>query len=114
MNILEKAAAAVDGDRQNDYGNPIDNHATTGKLVDVWMGRFLTSGGLYSLTTAQRLAVETIAFNIMQKLSRLANSPDHIDSLVDLAGYARNWEKVLSDPIPFETTATFDGDDLPF
>lgn len=40
-------------------------------------------------------ALDVCAFNVLQKLSRLANTPDHHDSQVDIAGYIANWEMIL-------------------
>lgn len=38
---------------------------------------------------------ETMLWDLVNKLSRLAVSPDHIDSIHDIAGYASLYEKVL-------------------
>ena len=91
--VLELAQKAVDGPRQQDYGNPLPNHALTQELFERWCERF--GFGPEHLSDAQIQAIKTCVFNICQKLSRLSNSPDHRDSLVDIAGYARNWEMCL-------------------
>lgn len=89
--ILTKAKDAVDGPRNRDYGHPSENHGTTAAMFTAWLQR------RYKLNLLTELdAIDVCAFNLFQKLSRLANSPDHIDSLVDIAGYARNWEMILS------------------
>jgi len=36
-----------------------------------------------------------IAYMICVKLARLSETPDHLDSLVDIAGYARTWAMIL-------------------
>jgi len=45
--------------------------------------------------TAPITAEEIPLLMICVKLSRLENSPDHIDSLVDIAGYAETCAMVL-------------------
>lgn len=40
-------------------------------------------------------ALDVCAFNMLQKISRLAHTKDHRDSLVDICGYAANWESIL-------------------
>jgi hypothetical protein len=84
--ILDEAARIVDGPREADYGTPYDNHTLTGQLFHLWLDRFREAQGT-------NLPVEVCVFNIMQKLSRMAHKVTR-DTLVDLAGYARNIEKV--------------------
>jgi len=86
--ILEAAAEAVDGDRQRDYGHPAVNHGCTAAFWRAYLKR--RHGVDIPLD-----ALDVCALNRLQKESRLANAPDHRDSLVDLAGYARNQEMVL-------------------
>lgn len=99
--VLEEAARVVDGPRGKDYGRPTANHGCTGAMFEAWLTRFWTAGA-DELGDRERVAVMTCAFNLCQKLSRLAQTPDHRDSLVDIAGYARNWEMVVtpSQPTP--------------
>ncbi len=37
MTILDKAATYVSGDRQKDYGHPLDNHQRTAALWSIWL-----------------------------------------------------------------------------
>lgn len=39
---------------------------------------------------------QTMMFDIVNKLSRLAVTPDHIDTVHDIAGYSKLYEEVLS------------------
>jgi hypothetical protein len=94
--ILETAARIVDGKRQEDYGHPIENHGCTHDMYALWMARAMPA--LARMDPEAAGAIVVCAFNICQKLSRLANTPNHIDSLADIAGYARNWEMVLDAP----------------
>jgi len=91
MSILTDAQEAVDGARARDYGHPAANHGTTAEMFRQWRQR--RYGAPFGETDFD--AIDVCAFNIIQKLSRLANTPDHLDSLVDIAGYARNWEMIL-------------------
>ena len=84
MSVLDEAKAAVEGPRNDDYGAPFVNHGTTAKLVEAYLTR--------RYGNAHFDAQDVCEFNILQKVSRLANSPGHHDSLVDIAGYASNWE----------------------
>lgn len=91
MSILDEAAAAVHGPRASDYGAPHVNHACTAALMLSYLER--------KYGAASFDALDVCAFNVLQKISRLANTPDHHDSLVDIAGYAANWEMILdADP----------------
>lgn len=89
MNILETASQIVDGDRGRDYGHPLDNHTTTADLFHTFLQR------KYGAKCPGLTAEDVCIANILQKVARLANSPDHIDSLVDIAGYARNYQMIL-------------------
>lgn len=90
MSILETASKAVHGARGRDYGTPTDNHGCTAALVRRYLERRYGS--------AQFDALDVCAFNMLQKISRLANTPNHRDSLVDIAGYAENWDMILARP----------------
>ena len=70
----------MSGDRNRDYGHPDDNHGCTAELWNAWLLRRASPFG----------AVDVCVFNILQKLSRLAETPDHLDSWRDIAGYAQN------------------------
>ena len=86
--ILEEAERIVDGDRCLDYGNPSVNHGCTAALIEAYLQR--------RYGPAARFDVADVCMaNILQKVSRLANTPGHHDSLVDIAGYARNYEMVF-------------------
>lgn len=86
ITILDEAARLTSSDRQRDYGHPYDNHTTTAMMWSAYMSRKL---GIVMVFDATDVCV----LNILQKLSRHANSPKR-DNLVDVAGYARNAEMV--------------------
>ena len=99
-NILEDAQKIVSGDRQNVYGHPADDFARSAALWSAYMGVSFT--------------MEDVAYMmILLKLSRLKNSPQHRDSQVDIAGYARTAEMLtevdMINVVEPPTTARIDG-----
>lgn len=84
MSILEEALAAVNGPRQEAYGNAFDNWTRTAALMSPVVGEDLT-------------AEKAILLMVQVKVARLLQTPDHHDSIVDLAGYAAVYEKVVNE-----------------
>jgi hypothetical protein len=78
--ILDEAAEAVDGPRQADYGPPEENHARTAALWNAYLA-----------AQPDISATDVCVLNILQKLSRGRHRMTR-DTLVDVAGYARNIE----------------------
>jgi len=76
--ILEAASDAV-ADRENSYGSPESNFSTTAALWNVMLSDKLT---------IQISPADVAMMMCCLKLARLKATPDHIDSAVDLAGYA--------------------------
>lgn len=74
-------------ERSKHYGNPQENHARTARLWNA----YLASRANAPLTP------EDICFlNILQKVARcLGESEPTKDTLLDIAGYARNIEMIL-------------------
>jgi hypothetical protein len=73
--LLKLAESAVGAERQSQYGEPHDNFML---VADMW------SAILGTHVTTERVALCQVAL----KLARLAFNPSHVDSWVDLAGYA--------------------------
>lgn len=86
--VLTTAQSIVDGARQQAYGHPDDNHSCTADMVHAFLERKYGTDGKLD-------ALDVCVINILQKISRLANTPDHLDSLVDICGYARNYQMIL-------------------
>jgi len=63
-------------ERGRDYGDPVLNHARIAALWSAFLGTELT-------------AHDVSICMILTKISRLAASPGHTDSYVDIDGYAR-------------------------
>lgn len=85
MTILDEAARVTSTERNEHYGAPAENHGCTAELISGYLTR--KYGHRITLD-----ADDVCVMNILQKVSRLAHTPRHRDSLVDIAGYARNVE----------------------
>lgn len=84
--ILAEAARIVDGQRRDDYGTPKENHARTAALWNAYLHDYTNQGRI--LTLGPR---DVCMLNILQKISRDRHAPKR-DTIVDIAGYARNAE----------------------
>jgi len=74
-NLLEEALEITQGDRQADYGSPFENWLRTSEIFNAMTGLGLTP-------------VQCVDMAIAMKLARLFKTPNHRDSMKDLAGYA--------------------------
>ena len=75
--LLQEAYEITTGARAVEYGHPSVNLERTARLMDAYLDgldRPLTIGDVAALMTCVKLA-------------RLHQSPDHYDSLLDVAGY---------------------------
>lgn len=82
MGILQKAHSLIYGDRQSDYGSALKNFQD---IADQW-----------SVTFGIPVTPDQVAICMIQvKLARLMKSPDHLDSWVDVAGYAGCKQKMI-------------------
>lgn len=78
--ILEEAQRLVYGDRNKDYGHPLDDFSRTGEMATGLFRKKLRPG--------QEITAEDVGmFMILIKLSRQMNAPKR-DNMVDTAGYA--------------------------
>ena len=82
--ILDEAAWLTSGDRDGTYGHPFSDYTRTAKL---WSG----------ILGVDVSAEEAILCMIAVKMSRLCHTPGHHDSIVDIAGYARCYERVTNE-----------------
>lgn len=86
-NVLEVANRLTSQDRNKSYGHPLENFTDTAAL---FTGILHAAG---KLDRTQRItADEAMVLMIAVKLARLARTPDHQDSQIDIAGYARTLE----------------------
>jgi hypothetical protein len=83
MGILEAAAKLTSEDRQKVYGHPADDFAKVAQMTEPILKSNIDSRLKHALYMAQ------------VKIARLLNTPDHMDSVIDLAGYANTYAMVL-------------------
>ena len=79
--LLQRAESTITGQRQTDYGDKRQNFTQIAMMLQ----------GLLApkLLPTSRITPEDVALiMIMVKAARLAKSPDHNDSWLDIAGYA--------------------------
>lgn len=76
---LDVAASCVLKDSNNEYGGPEDSFGT---IEALWAA--------YDAVAKRRepSKVDVAAKMILLKVARLAANPNHLDSLIDIAGYA--------------------------
>lgn len=79
---FDAAIAKVTQDRGSIYGHPNDDF---GKVVTM-------SSGIASCPD-EKLA--HVLYMILVKVARLSNTPSHLDSWIDIAGYARTAAMIL-------------------
>ena len=89
VSILTKAQEIIYGNREQAYGHPSKN---LNLIANYWTAHLNSKYGLNINLTAE----DVCGMMILLKQARLANSPEHIDSLVDLAGYAALQERILT------------------
>jgi hypothetical protein len=88
--LLKEALDIVTGARRKAYGNPEDNFACIANLwqdyldsrMKRWKGDTRPGFGV-ALTNA-----DVAVMMVLMKCARLAETPDHHDSTLDIAGYA--------------------------
>lgn len=74
--VLQKAAQAVNTDREKEYGKPWDNFGRIASLWNSYLGR--------PVFTPKQVAVMLA----LLKIARIGGGKAHPDNWVDLAGYA--------------------------
>ena len=78
--VIDKMVAAVMSDRNKTYGDPEDNF---GNIAALW-NAYLNAQGIKVALSPTDVA----AMSALIKVARLSTNPTHVDSWVDLAGYA--------------------------
>ncbi len=93
-NILQQAEKIIYGDREKTYGHPAKNLNVIAQLWESYLVGRSSHGPLNKYDVANMM--------ILLKVARLANSPQHYDTLVDICGYAALVERCIEDEeIPF-------------
>lgn len=80
--ILEEAIHLINGDRNNDYGDPLDDFSTTARLWSTYISRCTTVRGHMALEPH-----DVAVMMILLKISRISQSPEKRDHWADIAGY---------------------------
>lgn len=81
IGMLQRAHLLINGDRQSDYGDKLQNFS---QIAMLFQGTLATK-----LLPDATITAEDVALLMIQvKIARLAKSPDHKDSILDVAGYA--------------------------
>lgn len=79
--LAADANATVHGPREAEYGSKLQNFT---QIAMLFQGTLATK-----LLPGSRITPEDVALLMMQvKIARLVKSPDHKDSILDVAGYA--------------------------
>jgi hypothetical protein len=85
--MLHRAEELINGSRQADYGDKLQNFS---QIAMLWQGTLAKK-----LQPGFAITPEDVALCMMQvKIARLAKSPDHKDSILDIAGYAGCYDKL--------------------
>lgn len=79
--MLHRAQALIRGQRQQDYGDKLQNFS---QIAMLWQGYLAPKLQFQSAITPEDVAL----CMILVKMARLSKSPDHKDSVLDIAGYA--------------------------
>ena len=82
MTILEEAIQAVTGPRAEAYGDFKENMERIASIASALLGEEVT-------------ARECVMILLAVKFGRLIHTPNHRDSIVDIAGYAEGLARVL-------------------
>lgn len=89
--ILNEALSLINGDRQAQYGDPIDDFRTTAALWQVYIERTMSARGELNLRPHDVAVMMDLV-----KIARISWSPEKRDHWADLAGYAGcGWDCVV-------------------
>ena len=81
MPMLYRAEELINGERQNEYGDKLSNFS---QIAALW-----TAHLMFKLAPDQTISAEDVALMMINvKQARLSKSPNHADSILDIAGYA--------------------------
>lgn len=81
---FDRAIKTITKERGADYGHPLDNFNIAAQIND-------------ALKACPDPVIRAPLMMIGQKLARLCQTPDHVDSIIDVAGYARTIAMVLDE-----------------
>jgi len=81
VSVLKEANKIIYGDREQTYGKPSKNLDTIAKMWNAYLTAL--NKDLYEID-----GKDVAVMMILVKCARLANTPGHRDSIVDICGYA--------------------------
>lgn len=85
--MLHQAEELINGERQKDYGDKLPNFS---QIAAFWNAHLK-----FKLMPGHSISAEDVALMMINvKQARLAKSPDHADSILDVAGYAGCYDKI--------------------
>jgi len=90
--IFQRAENLIYGPRNSDYGHPTDNFKNIANLWKAYLEAIEQRP--YPIRQLNNLDVANL--NILQKVARLATNQGHMDSIMDIAGYAGCQERIIS------------------
>lgn len=94
--ILEEAIQLINGDRNNDYGDPLDDFKTTASLWQTYLARTIEARGHLML-----LPHDVAVLMNLLKIARISWSPEKGDHWADIAGYTGcGWDCVQRQEVP--------------
>lgn len=107
--FFQRAENLITGQRQADYGDKLQNFSQTAMI---WTGLLA-----HKLLPGQQISPDDVAICMMGlKMSRLAKTPHHEDSILDIAGYAGCLHKLQEERVQEKELlgATVDSNRLQF
>lgn len=92
--LLREAVRLINGDRNNDYGDPVDDFAMTAQLWQVYLRRAMEARSLEEVYLDPH---DVAVMMMLLKISRLSWTPAKRDHWLDIVGYAGcGWECIES------------------
>lgn len=94
--ILQTAERLIYRDRNKVYKHPTENFGNIAALHNAYFRAINARPDQDGFTCTQLNQVDIAIINILQKIARMATAQDHIDSVIDIAGYAGCIERIIS------------------
>ncbi len=83
--LLEQAEKIVNGHREDEYGSPERNFQTIAQLWGAYINAACINGTDFDFCLTEE---DVAALMILMKVARISSDRQHLDSWVDIAGYA--------------------------
>jgi len=94
--ILQQAESLIYGERNKHYRHPIENFNNIANLWNAYFKAILIRPSISGIAAVFQINNIDIAYlNILQKIARGATNQEHMDSVIDIAGYAGCIERIL-------------------